>query len=73
MEVRFSSEEQAQIARFANQSGKDEEQIVREAVELLLNNTRFEDAVRKGFASLDRGEYLEHAAVGARLERLLQS
>jgi predicted transcriptional regulator len=73
MEVRFSVDQQSQLAQFASRSGRDAEQVVRDAVEQLLNDARFAEAVKKGFASLDRGEYLEHEEVGARLERLFQS
>ena len=72
MEVRFSPDQQAQLAQFANRSGKNEEQIVRDAVDQLLNDARFAEAVKKGFASLDRGDFVEHEEVGLRLERLLQ-
>jgi predicted transcriptional regulator len=73
MEVRFSADQQSRLAQFASQTGKDEEQIVRDAVEQLLNDVRFDEAVKKGFASLDSGAFLEHEEVGARLERLFQS
>ncbi len=73
MEVRFSADQQSRLAQFASRAGVDEEQVVRDAVEQLLNDARFAEAVKKGFASLDRGEYLEHDEVGARLEKLLQS
>ncbi len=72
MQVHFSSEEEARIAQYANRSGKDTEQVVREAVDLLLGDAGFAEAVEKGLASLDRGEYVDHAEVGTRLERLLE-
>ncbi|MEO5922384.1 MAG: hypothetical protein ABIR70_01010 [Bryobacteraceae bacterium] len=73
MEVRFSPDQQAQLAQFANKTGRDQEQIVREAVEQVLNDARFVEAVNRGLASLDRGEFIEHEEVGVRLERLLRS
>lgn len=33
----------------------------------------FIEAIERGFASLDRGEYVEHEEVGDRLQRLLRS
>lgn len=73
MEVRFSPTEQSQLAQFARRTGRDQEQIVREAVEQVLNDARFAEAVNKGLESLDCGEFVEHEEVGARLERLLQA
>jgi hypothetical protein len=40
---------------------------------LLENEAHFIEAVRRGFDSLDRGEYLTHEEVGQRLERLFPS
>jgi predicted transcriptional regulator len=41
--------------------------------QMLESEARFAEGVQTGFASLDRGEYVEHEEVGARIERLLQS
>lgn len=38
-----------------------------------LEEARFLDAVRRGLASLDRGESVSHEEVGKRIERLLPS
>jgi predicted transcriptional regulator len=71
MEVHFTPDEQARLTQFASQIGKDAEQVVRDAVDHLLNDARYVEEVRKGFASLDRGEFVEHEEVGARINRLL--
>jgi predicted transcriptional regulator len=73
MEVRFTPEQVAQLSQLASSTGKNAEQVVQEAVDRLLNETRFTEGVQAGFASLDRGEYLEHDEVKARIERLLRS
>lgn len=71
MEVRFPPDQQARLVQFANQIGKDAEQVVRDAVDHLLNDARFTEEVKKGFDSLDRGEFVEHEEVGTRINRLL--
>jgi predicted transcriptional regulator len=71
MEVHFTPEQQARLVQFASQIGRDAEQVVRDAVDLLLTDARFAEEVRKGFASLDRGDFVEHEEVGARINRLL--
>jgi hypothetical protein len=39
----------------------------------LAEEARFVEAVKQGLASLDRGEYVSHKEVGARIDRLFQS
>jgi predicted transcriptional regulator len=74
MEVHLSAEQQAQLAELASRAGKQTEQLALEAVDQMLESeARFAEGVQTGFASLDRGEYVEHEEVGARIERLLQS
>jgi predicted transcriptional regulator len=70
MEVHFTPDQQARLTDFANQIGKDAEQVVRDAVDHLLDDARYAEEVRKGFASLDRGEFVEHEEIGARISRL---
>ena len=74
MEVHWTPEQHARLIQLASRTGKDAEQVVREAVDRVLEDeARFSEAVRKGSASLDRGEHVEHEEVGARIERLLRS
>jgi hypothetical protein len=73
MEVEFTSEQQARIASYANRTGKDTAQVVRDAVDLMLADNGFIEGVEKAVASLDRGEYLDHEEVGQRLKKLLES
>jgi len=73
VEITLTPEEEAQLSRVASLSGRDAEALVHEAISrLLAEDARFLEAVDKGFASLDRGEYLEHEEVGRRLEQLFQ-
>ncbi len=74
MEVRFSPEQEAKRNQFAIRAGKPIEQVVLDAIASMLEDeARFEEGVRKGFAALDRGEFVEHEAVGARIEKLPRS
>ena len=71
MEVYFTPEQEAQLSAIASRTGRDPEELVRETVTgLLEDEAEFVESVRKGFASLDRGEYLTHEEVGQRIERL---
>ena len=72
MEVQFTSEQEARIARYATKTGKDTAQVVRDAVDLMLADNGFIEGVEKAAASLDRGEHLEHEEVGERLKKILE-
>jgi len=74
MEVRFSPELEAKLNRAAADAGHAAEEHVRELVELYIDDdTRFRAAVRKGFDSLDRGDFIDEEEMDARVERMLQS
>jgi predicted transcriptional regulator len=74
MEVSFTPEQESRLKEVAARAGKPVDVFVRDIVSLALEDeARFVEGIEKGFASLDRGEYLEHEEVGARLERLLRS
>ncbi len=72
VEVQFTPEQEAQIARIASKAGTDPELLVRSAVMRLLDeDARFIDAVTQGEAALERGEFLTHEQVGDRLRHFL--
>jgi len=74
MEVQLTPEEQAQLAQFAQRTGRNAEEIVREAINSFLKDEiTFVEAVERGLASLDRGEHITHEDVGARIEKLFKS
>jgi predicted transcriptional regulator len=74
MEVRFTTEQQAQLAQIASRSGTDPERLVKDAaLRLLEEEARFRDAVREGIAQADRGEFLEEEEMDARFEQMLRS
>jgi predicted transcriptional regulator len=74
MEVSLSPEQEAQLQRIASRTGKDAESLAQEAINHLLEHEeRFIEAVEKGPASLDGGEFVSHQEVKRRIESLLQS
>jgi predicted transcriptional regulator len=73
MEVHFSPELQAKVesAAAANRSGADE--YVQQLVESYVDHDAwFRQEVAVGLAQLDRGEFLTHEEVGARLQKKFQ-
>jgi predicted transcriptional regulator len=74
MELHFTPEQEAQLARIASQEGTDAERLVKEAaLRLLQEDARFRAAVREGVAQADRGEFIEQEEMDARLEQMLRS
>jgi predicted transcriptional regulator len=74
MEVHLTPEQESKLSRLAMDKGRDADELAREVLGYYLENeSRFVEAVKLGEAELDRGEYLTHEEVGARIERLLQS
>lgn len=74
MEVRFTTEQEAQLARIASRSGTGPERLVKDAaLRVLEEEARFRDAVREGIAQADRGEFLEEEEMDARFEQMLHS
>ena len=73
MEVRLTPEQEAQLSAIASDAGTDPEQMVREAVDRIIeDDAHFREAVREGIASAERGDLLDHHEVVARIERLFQ-
>ena len=74
MEIPFTAEQEAQLARMATKSGTDAPHLVKDAALHLLNEeARFLAAVREGIAQADRGEFIEEEEMDARLEQMLRS
>ena len=74
MEVHFAPETENKLRRLARDTGRNAEQIVQEAVERFVReDAEFLEAVQKGFDSLDRGNFLSHEQVGARIQRLFRT
>ena len=74
MEVTLSPEQEAQLQRIARRTGRNTEALAHEAIShLLKHEERFVEAVEKGLASLDRGDFVSHQELTRRIEGLLQS
>ena len=72
MEVHFTPEQEAELARIAGIGGVDTESFVKNAALRLMEDERFRAAVREGIAQADRGEFVPEAEVDALFERLLR-
>lgn len=73
MEVRFTPEEEARLARIALQSGTNVEHLVKDAaLRLIDEEARFLAAVEKGIAAAERGEFIEEDEMDARIERMFK-
>ena len=73
MEVHFTPHTEAQLKEFAARKGKDAAQVVEEAVSnMLQRQARFVGGIKRGIASADRGDLVEHEEVVSRIERLFQ-
>jgi predicted transcriptional regulator len=73
MEVHFTPEQEARLAQSAAQQGRNPDELVRQVVARYFDEeSRFIDAVKRGEAALERGDYLTQSQVGQRLERFLQ-
>lgn len=69
MEVRLRREQEARLARMADQAGTDPERLATEVVVRYLDEkARFLEAVEKGIAAAARGEFIEEEEMDARLE-----
>jgi predicted transcriptional regulator len=74
MEVPFTADQEAQLARIAAVSGTDARQLVRNAaLGLLEEDARFRAAVQEGLAQADLGQFIEEGEMDARFEQMLRS
>ncbi len=74
MEVHFTPELEAKLTHLAVQQGRDPGELAQEILTRYFEEEiRFVEAVNRGEAALQRGEYITHEQVGQRLRRFLQS
>lgn len=74
MEVHLPPELQAKVERAAAENNSGAEEYVKQLVENYVEHDAwFRQRVKKGLGQLDRGEYLTHEEVGARIEKLFRS
>jgi predicted transcriptional regulator len=70
MEVHFSPDLQARLIQRATENGLNTDEVVQDVVaRYFKEEDRFVEAVRRGEAALERGEFLTHEQVGERLRR----
>jgi predicted transcriptional regulator len=70
MEVLFKPDPEAKLSRLATHQGREAEALVQVAVERLVDyDDWFLQEVEKGFASADRGEFIEHKAIRELIDR----
>ena len=73
MEVHFPPDLQARLDERANQQGRNLDEVVQDVVaHYFEEEDRFIEAVKRGEAALERGEFLTHEQVGERLRRFLK-
>jgi predicted transcriptional regulator len=74
MDVHFTPEQQAQLTQIATKAGANPERLVADVdVRYLDEEARFLEAVEKGIAAAERGEFIEEEEMDARLERMFRS
>ena len=72
MEVLFTPEIEAKLARSAAEQGRNPDELVQQVVARYFDEqSRFVDAVNRGERALRTGECLTHEQVGQRFERFL--
>jgi predicted transcriptional regulator len=74
IEVQLTPEQEAELSKLATRKGRNANQLAQEVIGFYLEHqARFIEAVKRGLESLDRGEYVSHEEVGARIDRLFPS
>ena len=73
MEVQFTPEIEARLAERAARQSLNPDEVVRDVVaRYLQQEDSFIEAVKRGEAALEHGEFLTHEQVGTRLRRFLE-
>lgn len=73
MEVPLQPEKEAQLAQIAAQRGLKTDELAEQVLSRYLeDDKRFIEAVNIGIAAADRGEFVEHDEVRARIQKILQ-
>jgi predicted transcriptional regulator len=73
MEVHLSPELQAKVERAAAESKSGAEEYVKQLVEHYVDHDAwFRQQVTRGLEHLDRGEFLTHEEVGARIDQMFR-
>jgi predicted transcriptional regulator len=73
IEVRFTPEQEVEIAQMATLVGAEPERSVKDVlVRYLDDEARFLAAVEKGIAAAERGEFIKEEEMDARIERMFK-
>jgi len=72
MEVHFTPDQEAQIAKAAKANGTDAERLVVDAALRFVDDANFRAAVLEAKACADRGEFIEEDEMNARFEAMLR-
>jgi predicted transcriptional regulator len=73
MDVRLQPEKEAQLAQIAAEKGLKADELAEQVLSRYLeDDKRFIEAVNIGIAAADRGEFVEHDEVRARIQKILQ-
>jgi predicted transcriptional regulator len=74
MEVLLSTEQEAQLSRMADKTGRSADELAREAVDrYLTEESRFHAGVQAGLDAAARGDFVSTSEVWARVERVLKA
>ena len=74
MEVHLNPELQARVDRAAKDNNRGPEEYVQQLVEHYVDHdVWFREQAKKGLDQLDRGEFLTHDQMGARIELMFRS
>ena len=74
MEVSLSPKQQQQLSQLATKQGREAKALAQEAIDLYLKEEmRYHTSIKLAQESFERGEYLTHEQVGARLKQLFKS
>ncbi len=73
MEVQFTPEQEAQLARMAAMAGTNPERFVQDVlVRYIEDEARFFAAVERGIEAAERGEFIEEEEMDARVEHMFK-
>ncbi len=73
MEVHLQPEKEAQLAQIAEQRGLKTDELAQQVLTRYLeDDSHFIEAVNLGLAAADRGEFVEHSEVGAKIQQILR-
>ena len=74
MEVQLSVEQEAELSRIADETGRSADELAREALDrYLTEESRFHAGVRAGLDAAARGDFVPTSEVWARVERALKA